>query len=168
MRNLKKNPLKVTKIRHHSGHDTSTVYISFMEKIKKLKFDWYSFITLMEKSLLVVIAFLTAYAVLVEIISVVSIRAVKLTDLLLLFIYIEVIGMIGAFWGSKTIRITYPLLIAITALSRLIILQDKDSASINLIYQGSAILLLALSVFFLKLRYSKKLGMDKQNPGEEA
>ena len=95
-------------------------------------------------------------------------RDITLADLLLMFIYIEVIGLIGAFWGSKTIRITYPLLIAITALSRLIILQDKDSASINLIYQGSAILLLALSVFFLKLRYSKKLGMDKQNPGEEA
>ena len=93
---------------------------------------------------------------------------VTLADLLLMFIYIEVIGMIGVFWESKTIRITYPLLIAITALARLIILQDKDSASINLIYQGSAVLLLALAVFFLKLRYSKKLGMDKQNPGEEA
>ena len=93
---------------------------------------------------------------------------VTLADLLLMFIYIEVIGMIGVFWESKTIRITYPLLIAITALARLIILQDKDSASVNLIYQGSAVLLLALAVFFLKLRYSKKLGMDKQNPGEEA
>ena len=93
---------------------------------------------------------------------------ITLADLLLMFIYIEVIGMIGVFWASKTIRITYPVLIAITALARLIILQDKDSASINLIYQGGAILLLALSVFFLTLRYSKKLGMDKQNPGEEA
>ncbi len=93
---------------------------------------------------------------------------VTLADLLLMFIYIEVIGMIGVFWASKTIRITYPVLIAITALARLIILQDKDSASVNLIYQGSAILLLALSVFFLTLRYSKKLGMDKKNPGEEA
>ena len=94
---------------------------------------------------------------------------VTLADLLLMFIYIEVIGMIGVFWASKTIRITYPVLIAITALARLIILQDKDSASINLIYQGAAILLLlALSVFFLTLRYSKKLGMDKKNPGEEA
>ena len=72
------------------------------------------------------------------------------------------------FWASKTIRITYPVLIAITALARLIILQDKDSASINLIYQGGAILLLSLSVFFLTLRYSKKLGMNKQSPGEEA
>ena len=93
---------------------------------------------------------------------------VTLADLLLMFIYIEVIGMIGVFWESKTIRITYPLLIAITALARLIILQDKDSASINLIYQGSAILLLALAVFFLTLRYSKRLGMDKKNSGEEA
>ena len=93
---------------------------------------------------------------------------VTLADLLLMFIYIEVIGMIGVFWASKTIRITYPVLIAITALARLIILQDKDSASVNLIYHGAAILLLALSVFFLTLRYSKKLGMDKKNPGEEA
>jgi len=95
-------------------------------------------------------------------------RDITLADLLLMFIYIEVIGMIGVFWASKTIRITYPVLIAITALARLIILQDKDSASVNLIYQGAAILLLALSVFFLTLRYSKKLGMDKKNPGEEA
>ena len=95
-------------------------------------------------------------------------QRVTLADLLLMFIYIEVIGMIGVFWESKTIRITYPLLIAITALARLIILQDKDSASVNLIYQGAAILLLALAVFFLTLRYSKKLGMDKRNSGEEA
>ena len=95
-------------------------------------------------------------------------QRVTLADLLLMFIYIEVIGMIGVFWESKTLRITYPLLIAITALARLIILQDKDSASVNLIYQCAAILLLALAVFFLTLRYSKKLGMDKKNSGEEA
>jgi protein PsiE len=95
-------------------------------------------------------------------------QRVTLADLLLMFIYIEVIGMIGVFWESKTIRITYPLLIAITALARLIILQDKDSASVNLIYQGAAILLLAVAVFILKMRYSKKLGMDKRSEGEEA
>ena len=93
---------------------------------------------------------------------------VTLADLLLMFIYIEVIGMIGVFWESKTIRITYPLLIAITALARLIILQDKDSASVNLIYQGAAILLLAVAVFILKMRYSKKFGLDKKAEGEVA
>ena len=97
-----------------------------------------------------------------------KVQRVTLADLLLMFIYIEVIGMIGVFWESKTIRITYPLLIAITALARLIILQDKDSASVNLIYQGAAILLLAAAVFILKMRYSKKFGMDKRSEGEEA
>ena len=97
-----------------------------------------------------------------------KVQRVTLADLLLMFIYIEVIGMIGVFWESKTIRITYPLLIAITALARLIILQDKDSASVNLIYQGASILLLAVAVFILKMRYSKKLGMDKRSEGEEA
>ena len=110
----------------------------------------------------------TVIAFLLEVREMYENRNIELADLLLMFIYIEVIGMIGVFWASKTIRITYPVLIAITALARLIILQDKDSASINLIYQGGAILLLALSVFFLTLRYSKKLGMDKKNPGEEA
>ena len=120
---------------------------------------------------LVAVVFILAGTVLAfgfELNEMYKVGRVTLADLLLMFIYIEVIGMIGVFWESKTIIITYPLLIAITALARLIILQDKDSASINLIYQGSAVLLLALAVFFLKLRYSKKLGMDKQNPGEEA
>ena len=116
----------------------------------------------------IIVLISTIIAFLLEIIKMYETQNVTLADLLLMFIYIEVIGMIGVFWASKTIRITYPVLIAITALARLIILQDKDSASVNLIYQGAAILLLALSVFFLTLRYSKKLGMDKKNPGEEA
>ena len=116
----------------------------------------------------VFVLFATVIAFVLEVMEMYANRSINLADLLLMFIYIEVIGMIGVFWASKAIRITYPVLIAITALARLIILQDKDSASINLIYQGGAILLLALSIFFLTLRYSKKLGMDKKNPGEEA
>ena len=114
------------------------------------------------------VLFATVVAFVLEVREMYNNQTISLADLLLMFIYIEVIGMIGVFWASKTIRITYPVLIAITALARLIILQDKDSASINLIYQGASILLLALAVFFLTLRYSKKLGMDKKNPGEEA
>ena len=114
------------------------------------------------------VLFATVIAFVLEVREMYNDKSINLAELLLMFIYIEVIGMIGVFWASKAIRITYPVLIAITALARLIILQDKDSASINLIYQGGAILLLALSIFFLTLRYSKKLGMDKKNPGEEA
>ena len=63
---------------------------------------------------------------LVEIAYMIEIRKVELADLLLLFIYVEVMGMIRVYLLQEEIRITYPLIIAITAISRLIILQKKD------------------------------------------
>ena len=81
-----------------------------MKDKEKVIFDWYKIITLMEKTLLVIIAFLTTYAVIVEIITVVSMRAVKLTDLLLLFIYAEVLGMVAAFYKFRKIPKRFPSL----------------------------------------------------------
>ena len=121
-----------------------------MSKEKEKMLDWYRIITLMEKSLLVVIAFLTAYAVIVEMFVVLSERAVKLTDLLLLFIYAEVLGMVAAFYKYRKIPITVPIFIAITALCRLIILQGKGINTIDLLYESSAILLLAVSALVIR------------------
>ena len=107
---------------------------------------------------LVAVAFIllaTSLAFLIEVNKMYMNRNVDLADLLLLFIYIEVIGMIRLFWESKSIRITYPLLIAITALSRFIILQGKGVDPINLIYEASAILLIAISIVLLRMRKSK-------------
>ena len=119
------------------------------EKFKGI-FDWYKIITMMEKTLLVIIAFLTTYAVVFEILSVVSTRAVTLTDLLLLFIYAEVLGMVAAFYKFRKIPITVPIFIAITALCRLIILQGKGINTIDLLYESGAILLLALSALVIR------------------
>ena len=121
-----------------------------MSKEKEKMLDWYRFITLMEKSLLVVIAFLTAYAVIVEMFVVLSERAVKLTDLLLLFIYAEVLGMVAAFYKFRKIPITVPIFIAITALCRLIILQGKGINTVDLLYESGAILLLALAALAIR------------------
>ena len=104
----------------------------------------------MEKTLLVVIAFLTTYAVVVEIFVVLSERAVKLTDLLLLFIYAEVLGMVAAFYKFRKIPITVPIFIAITALCRLIILQGKGINTVDLLYESGAILLLALAALAIR------------------
>ena len=140
-----------------------------MDMKKIFENGWYGLITWMEKSLLVVIAFLTAYAVFVEIISVVSIRAVKLTDLLLLFIYAEVLGMVAAFYKNRKIPITVPIFIAITALCRLIILQGKGINTIDLLYESSAILLLALSALAIRWNLIKlirpKSSSDKSKGG---
>ena len=122
----------------------------FMSKEKEKMLDWYRIITLMEKSLLVVIAFLTAYAVIVEMFVVLSERAVKLTDLLLLFIYAEVLGMVAAFYKFRKIPITVPIFIAITALCRLIILQGKGINTVDLLYESGAILLLALAALAIR------------------
>jgi len=121
-----------------------------MTKEKEKMLDWYRIITLMEKSLLVVIAFLTAYAVIVEMFVVLSERAVKLTDLLLLFIYAEVLGMVAAFYKFRKIPITVPIFIAITALCRLIILQGKGINTVDLLYESGAILLLALAALAIR------------------
>ena len=120
---------------------------------------------------LVAVAFIlvaTALAFLIEIDKMYQNKSVALADLLLLFIYIEVIGMIRLFWESKSIRITYPLLIAITALSRFIILQGKGMDPINLIYEASAILLIAIAILLLRMRKSKLLGLHKSKEGEDS
>ena len=112
--------------------------------------DWYKIITIAEKTLLVIIAFLTAYAVLVEIVVILTERAVKLTDLLLLFIYAEVLGMVAAFYKYRKIPITVPIFIAITALCRLIILQGKGINTIDLLYESGAVLQLAISALVIR------------------
>ena len=89
----------------------------------------------------------------IEVFKMFNINKVELADLLLLFIYVEVMGMIRVYLLQEEIRITYPLIIAITAISRLIILQKKDLDPAILIYESLAILILALAIIVLRLRY---------------
>ena len=77
-------------------------------------------------------------------------RDITLADLLLMFIYIEVIGLVRSYWETRAVRITYPLVIAITALARFIILQDKESDPTNLIYISVAILIVALATVIIR------------------
>ena len=107
-------------------------------------------IKIIEKVLLVAIAIATIFATGQEIFALIENRRVQLADLLLLFIYTEVLGMVGVFYRSNRIPITLPLFIAITALSRMIILQGKGSDPENLIYESAAVLLLAISCLIIR------------------
>ena len=91
---------------------------------------------------------------------------IELADLLLLFIYIEVIGLVRSYWETRSIRISYPLVIAITALARFIILQDKEGDPTNLLYISGAILIVALSTVVVRFRNSKFLRLDKSKSNE--
>tara|TARA_Y100001970_G_scaffold210730_1_gene257137 strand:+ start:97 stop:495 length:399 start_codon:yes stop_codon:yes gene_type:complete len=110
------------------------------------------FIKYIEKTLLAVIAVLTIIATFQEILNIYNIGKVNLADLLLLFIYTEVLGMIGVFYTSNRIPITLPLFIAMTAIARLIILQGKGMEASTLLYEAGAILIIAIACLAVRYR----------------
>ena len=118
----------------------------------KIKSHATNTIVTIEKGLLGLIAILTVIATAQELVAIVDARKVDLADLLLLFIYTEVLGMIGVFYASNRIPITLPLFIAMTAIARLIILQGKEMDASVLIYEASAIAIIALSCLIIRFK----------------
>ena len=122
---------------------------------------------LLEKLILSILIVCTIIAIGMEIQGMILNLKVTLADILLLFIYIEIIGMIKEYWISKVIRMSYPLFIAMTALARMIIMQRKDVDPSAYVYESVAILIIALAIVVLRVRHmeilnrsSKKLSDD--------
>jgi len=114
----------------------------------------------------IIVLVATIIAFLLEIVKMYDERTVTLADLLLLFIYIEVIGLVRSYWESRAVRVIYPLVIAITALARYIILQDKESDPTNLIYLALAILIVSIATVVIRFRRSKYLNIDKDKSND--
>ena len=108
----------------------------------------------------------TIIAFFLEVIEMYENKNIELADLLLMFIYIEVIGLVKSYWETRSVRITYPLVIAITALARFIILQDKESDPSNLIYISIAILIVAIATVVIRFRNSKYLKIDNSKSND--
>ncbi len=126
-----------------------------------------NYFELLEKIVLTVLIVCTIIAIGMEIQGMIANYKVTLADILLLFIYIEIIGMIKEYWVSKMIRMSYPLFIAMTALARMIIMQRKDVDPSAYVYESVAILILAIAIVVLRVRHmeilnrrSKKLPDD--------
>ena len=111
-----------------------------------------SVISIIEKAILILIVLLTVGAVFIELRVVWEKGTIQIADILLLFLYTEVISMVGLFYRSQTIPVMYPLFIAITALSRLIVLQSKEMAPQTILFEAAAILILGGAA--VALRYS--------------
>ena len=109
-----------------------------------------------EKIILIFIALFTITAICQEILHIFSVGSVKLGDLLLLFLYLEVFGMLALFYKDHKIPIAIPIYIAITALCRVMILEGKALDSIELLAHALAILLLGLAVFLIYKSQEKK------------
>ena len=112
--------------------------------------------------LMVIILVSTVIAVGIEMYKMFENRSVTLADLLLMFLYLEVLAMVRVFWNQQSISITLPLLIAITALARFIILQGKEMDPTAFVYEAIAIVLIAGAIVILRLRHSDKLGLKKK------
>ena len=112
-----------------------------------------------ENAILLVIGLATLYASGVEVKRLFDSGVVNLSDLFLLFIYAEVLGMVGAFYKSHRIPVTLPIIIAMTALCRMIILQSKDIDPVNIIYEAGGILILAAAA--LLMSYKDKMSLEK-------
>ena len=116
----------------------------------------------LQLALMCIILVSTVIAVGIEIKNMFTNQSVTLADLLLMFLYLEVLAMVRVFWNQQSISITLPLLIAITALARFIILQGKEMDASALVYEAVAIVLIASAIVILRLRHSDKLGLKQK------
>ena len=113
-----------------------------------------------EKLILYVIgigAFITA---LVDIFNAIISYSIQLEQLFTLFIYAEIIGMVGAYTSSSRIPVTLPIIIAITALCRLIVMHGKDMEALVLLGESGSILLLSGAAYVMSLK--GKLSLEKK------
>ena len=85
---------------------------------------------------------------------------IELADLFLLFIYAEIVGMVGVFYTSNRLPVTLPIIIAITALCRLIVLNSKDADPFILMAEAGAILLLSVAAYVMSMK--DKLSLEKE------
>ena len=102
-----------------------------------------------ERSLLIVIALLSVGAASLEIYGVWRAQTITLADILLMFLYTEVLGMTAVFYTGRGSPFVYPIFIAVTALARLIVLQGKDMAPEKILFEAAAILLLAFAAVII-------------------
>ena len=126
-----------------------------------------TYFELLEKIVLSVLIVCTIIAIGMEVQGMFAVYRVTLADILLLFIYIEIIGMIKEYWISKVIRMSYPLFIAMTALARMIIMQRKDVDPSAYVYESVAILIIAIAIVVLRVRHMEILNRRSKNLSDD-
>jgi len=100
---------------------------------------------------LLIVVLATMVALGQEIWVMIDAKLVKLSDLLLMFIYLEVITMIGIYYEKNKLPVRYPIYIAITALSRYIILDSKNLTAWTILELCISILVLTIAVLVLRI-----------------
>ena len=132
------------------------------KKIKPIQ----NFIFVSERGILLVIAVATIIATLIELVRIISVQSVNLSDLFLLFIYAELLGMVVVFYRDNRIPVTLPIIIAITALTRMIIQVSKDLDAIKILFEASGIFLLSIEAYIMSMKEKNSLSKLKTREKE--
>ena len=111
-----------------------------------------------EKAVLLLVGGLALLAIGQLVLDVARNAQVKLEDVLLIFIFLEIMAMANVYFIRHAVPFTYPMFIAVTALSRLIVLQGKSIAPETLLFEGGAILLVSIAI--LIIRFSQRYSLD--------
>tara|TARA_X000000368_G_scaffold147238_1_gene116077 strand:+ start:4761 stop:5186 length:426 start_codon:yes stop_codon:yes gene_type:complete len=115
-----------------------------------------------EKLLLAIIGIATCVASAIYIFEMFLAQKITLADLFMLFIYAEIIGMVGAFYSTNRIPVTLPIIIAITALCRLIVMQSKEMDALVVLGEAAAILVLSIAAIIMSIKDKVSLEKVKQ------
>lgn len=121
------------------------------------KIHWTTLIS--EKILLALIGIATCVAAAFYLWEMFINRRIELSDLFLLFIYAEILGMVGSFYSTNRIPVTLPIIIAITAICRLIVMQNKEMEATLIVGEAAAVLILAGAAYMMSLK--DKISMEK-------
>ena len=104
---------------------------------------------------LLIISVFTVYAIGLEVNSIIQARSVQLADLLLLFIYLEVLAMAAIYLNTGKMPVRIPLYIAIVALARYLIIDMKNLDTLRIIGVSAAVLVIAIAVLLIRFGHSK-------------
>ena len=126
-------------------------------KAKNDRIHWTTLIS--EKILLALIGIATCIAAALYLWEMFLERRIELSDLFLLFIYAEILGMVGSFYSTNRIPVTLPIIIAITAICRLIVMQNKEMEATLIVGEAAAVLILAGAAYMMSLK--DKISLEK-------
>ncbi|MGF1644853.1 MAG: phosphate-starvation-inducible protein PsiE [Thiotrichales bacterium] len=101
-----------------------------------------------------------------EVARMISVGAVHLADLLLLFIYLEVLAMVGVYYKSHSLPVRMPLYIAIVALARHMILDMKEMTDMQMLTTAAGMFIIAGAVLLVRYGHVKFPYGDGDRPSD--
>ena len=105
---------------------------------------------LVEQAVLITIAMATIFAVFQAISHIWLARAIAVGDLLLLFLYLEVMSMLNHYLGSGNLPVRYPLYIGIISLARFLVLDVAEIDAFRMIALSSSIFLISIAILVIR------------------